>query len=511
MASPAEVRGPSARPPTKPVRRRRRSSSSRAMASFTAALARVIMPGQQSSDLEDDQDRVPQLHSMTTNANRRTNSRRSRTSMNFFKQSQDEEDESGEEPEPQIVPPASVLCRRQALVPPKLLCDYYSIDRDETPTSAAGCSADGSDMTMRSLDNRRSSVPTLPALPLHPGDSSIYVQGLVQRSSCTDLASLDPGSNICSIEESPKKSRNTFSFKMFSKNKSGSRSSGLEEVLNSMPRSSFSDKELSKYKAISWDKFLTMVCDRSPSSDVVMTNVDSSGIVSSNNSPSPTSRSPSPQSCRKAGGQPDSANSRQEGKRKEAFWNLFQSQCVFLYDYLMVLKNVYMEPLKQTQVEGHTMFVEPDVLFGNLDELCCVLYAFCKEYIKFVLHDLQGRGDVRITLVLVKLFEKSALATSLLQAFYKYTLNYSSARNYLDELRRNSEFIELEKWCQRDPRCKKLQLTDLLVAPVQHTMKILIILKDLEMCTTNASEKKIIGDIVAAQEGWLHELNDKMI
>lgn len=31
-----------------------------------------------------------------------------------------------------------------------------------------------------------------------------------------------------------------------------------------------------------------------------------------------------------------------------------------------------MEPLKKIQVEGYAMFAEPELLFGNLDELCCV-------------------------------------------------------------------------------------------------------------------------------------------
>lgn len=33
-----------------------------------------------------------------------------------------------------------------------------------------------------------------------------------------------------------------------------------------------------------------------------------------------------------------------------------------------------MEPLKKAQVEGFLMFADPEVLFGNLDELCCVRY-----------------------------------------------------------------------------------------------------------------------------------------
>ena len=38
-----------------------------------------------------------------------------------------------------------------------------------------------------------------------------------------------------------------------------------------------------------------------------------------------------------------------------------------------------MEPLKKVQVEGFLMYAEPEVLFGNLDELCSVsTISFCK-------------------------------------------------------------------------------------------------------------------------------------
>ena len=34
----------------------------------------------------------------------------------------------------------------------------------------------------------------------------------------------------------------------------------------------------------------------------------------------------------------------------------------------------FMEPIKKVQVEGHLLAVEPDELFGNLDELCGVSF-----------------------------------------------------------------------------------------------------------------------------------------
>lgn len=168
-----------------------------------------------------------------------------------------------------------------------------------------------------------------------------------------------------------------------------------------------------------------------------------------------------------------------------------------------------MEPLKKVQVEGFAMFAEPEVLFGNLDELCCVTYAFCKEFINLILQNLTA-GELATMEVLVKLFQKSSKAMSLSQAYHRYALNYINALNYLETLRRQMEFNEFEKWCSRDPRCKKLQLTDLLVAPVQHIMKIPIILRDIETRTEDLKEKEIISQILESEENSLRELDDKM-
>ena len=56
------------------------------------------------------------------------------------------------------------------------------------------------------------------------------------------------------------------------------------------------------------------------------------------------------------------------------------------------------------------------------------------------------------------------------------------------------------KWCNRDPRCKKLQLTDLLVAPVQHIMKVPLILKEVETRTEDSAEREQITQILEVEE-----------
>lgn len=61
--------------------------------------------------------------------------------------------------------------------------------------------------------------------------------------------------------------------------------------------------------------------------------------------------------------------------------------------------------------------------------------------------------------------------------------------------------------CMRDPRCKKLQLTDLLVSPVQHIMKVPLILKDIQSRTDEPQEKELIVQILEIQENSIRKLS----
>ena len=59
------------------------------------------------------------------------------------------------------------------------------------------------------------------------------------------------------------------------------------------------------------------------------------------------------------------------------------------------------------------------------------------------------------------------------------------------------------QWCNRDIRCKKLQLTDLLVSPVHHIMKIPLVVRDIEARTEDDLEKNVIGKILEMKENSL--------
>ncbi len=115
-------------------------------------------------------------------------------------------------------------------------------------------------------------------------------------------------------------------------------------------------------------------------------------------------------------------------------------------------------------------------------------------------------GDLPVTDVLTRLFDKAGKARSLSQAYHRYALNYINALNYLESLRRHQEFCDFEKWCNRDVRCKKLQLTDLLVAPVHHIMKIPLVIKDIEARTEEPKEKVHVTKILEMKESSLRKI-----
>ncbi|KAL1435811.1 hypothetical protein MTO96_010589 [Rhipicephalus appendiculatus] len=453
------------------------------------------------------------------------------SSIVFKKLSKPEEEE--DEQDEFVEPPASALHRRQALVPPKMLTDGYESSSEDISTQGSVSNDQNTQKT-----RRRSSIVVIPPMQICPGDLLVYSKVLTHRNNL--LADIDGSTQCLAVsEDSTRKAKNTWSLlRLFDRaNRAKTEClGGLEEVLSTLRPSEFCDEQLAKYKGMTWDAFVASLKKRDAGSDDEDEDESSSGGAGSPKSGAASSLAAAMSSFSApegAGGlsvpgeadrgSPTAGDALQsqflrtinqtiqknEAKKKEALWELFQSECNFLEDHLMVLKNVFMEPLKKIQVEGYAMFAEPEVLFGNLDELCCVTYAFCREFINFILAS-HNSGEFSTTDVLIRLFKKSTKAAALRQAYHRYTLNYINALNYLETLRRQVEFNEFEKWCARDPRCKKLQLTDLLVSPVQHIMRVPLILKDIEMRTEDMEERDCITAILETEENSLRELDDKM-
>ncbi|CAH8845983.1 unnamed protein product [Trichobilharzia szidati] len=198
-----------------------------------------------------------------------------------------------------------------------------------------------------------------------------------------------------------------------------------------------------------------------------------------------------------------------EVRRREAVWELFKSELTFFIDHLMVLKNCFMEPLKKLQVDGYLMFVEPMHLFGNLDDLCYVSHTFCRELIGNLSQETLT-NEFGSTDVLLRPLKRWSEHSRDGEIYHNYCLNYDSALTYLDSLRKFEHFNEFEKWCEQDARCRRLQLTDLLVAPMQHYMKIPLMLSSIRRYTASSAEQEMLTACLTKVENSLKSLEDKM-
>ncbi|CAH8545493.1 unnamed protein product [Schistosoma haematobium] len=246
----------------------------------------------------------------------------------------------------------------------------------------------------------------------------------------------------------------------------GTRSKDLNEALQSLKPSYFHDQYLESFRDSHWSQL-----DKSGNSENTMTD--------------------------------------REVRRCEAVWELFKSELTFFTDHLMVLKNCFMEPLKKLQVDGYLMFVEPMHLFGNLDDLCYVSHTFCRELISNLSQESVS-NEFGSTDVLLRPLKRWSEHSKDGEIYHNYCLNYDSALNYLDSLRKLEHFNEFEKWCEQDTRCRRLQLTDLLVAPMQHYMKIPLLLSSIRRYTACSAEQEMLTACLTKVENSLKSLEDKM-
>uniref|UniRef100_A0A3B4ZWW2 Pleckstrin homology domain containing, family G (with RhoGef domain) member 7 n=1 Tax=Stegastes partitus TaxID=144197 RepID=A0A3B4ZWW2_9TELE len=163
-------------------------------------------------------------------------------------------------------------------------------------------------------------------------------------------------------------------------------------------------------------------------------------------------------------------------KRQEAIWELLTSECVYFLDQLMVLKEVFLATLTNLQLRNCLTDVDSWRLFANLNELCLVSFGFLNNLLRVIRDTLEiaeGGGPTLLEL-LGKAFQES-----ICHCLQKYCLNYSTALLYLDSLKSREDFGSYVKWCERNEQCRRLQLRDLLVAPLQRLTRYPLLLRNI--------------------------------
>ncbi|KAF7625925.1 DH domain-containing protein [Meloidogyne graminicola] len=199
-------------------------------------------------------------------------------------------------------------------------------------------------------------------------------------------------------------------------------------------------------------------------------------------------------------------------RRLKAVWELFHNELIFLTKQLLVLKNVYKEPLKRCQVEGCLLSVEPDLLFGNLDQLSGISKRFCRSFIS-LLRDVKIDGPPfnKTTQMIVQLFKRFSKGPSTISAYQAYCINYRATIEYLGTIRQKEErFVDFERICMNDSRCERLQLEDLLISPLQHITRLPILLKEILRHTETQQDKQSLEKVLEQMNENLRSIDDSV-
>ncbi|XP_076122073.1 pleckstrin homology domain-containing family G member 7 isoform X2 [Alosa pseudoharengus] len=157
-------------------------------------------------------------------------------------------------------------------------------------------------------------------------------------------------------------------------------------------------------------------------------------------------------------------------KRQEVIWELFTSECVYFLDQLMVLKEVFLTTLNDLQLRDCLQDIDSWRLFANLNELCLVSFDFLTSLLRVIKESWQD-SDSDNTQALLAL---------------------------------------LEKWCERHQQCRRLQLRDLLVVPLQRFTRYPLLLKNVSKRTQSPEEESALQRVVEQVDRAIYDLEGKV-
>ncbi|KAM5333537.1 pleckstrin homology domain-containing family G member 7 isoform 2-T2 [Glossophaga mutica] len=195
-------------------------------------------------------------------------------------------------------------------------------------------------------------------------------------------------------------------------------------------------------------------------------------------------------------------------KQQEAMWELFTSECTYFLDHLLVLKTIFMNTLKYLQTYEYLLDVDLWRLFANLEELSQTSFGFVSSLFA-IIKDYFDASETSPSMDFIPVLMKY-LRGSLCQSHQTYCLNYSAAVFYLESLKQRDDFGIYLKWCEQNEQCRRLHLSELLVAPLHRLTRYPLLLKNIWKRSTDATEKIMIYSIKEKVEKSIRDLEGKV-
>ncbi|KAJ7414134.1 pleckstrin like proteiny and RhoGEF domain containing G7 [Willisornis vidua] len=162
-------------------------------------------------------------------------------------------------------------------------------------------------------------------------------------------------------------------------------------------------------------------------------------------------------------------DSRLEVKKEAAVWELFTSECTYFLDHLLVLKMIFMNTLKYLQSNEFLLDVDLWRLFANLEELNKISLSFLKTFFETVKEHVSKSDS---------------------------PMDFSS--------------ILRTQWCEQNEQCKRLRLSELLVAPLHRLTRYPLLLNNIWKRSTDETEKGLIQSLKEKVEKCIWDLEGKV-
>lgn len=195
-------------------------------------------------------------------------------------------------------------------------------------------------------------------------------------------------------------------------------------------------------------------------------------------------------------------------KRKQSVWELFTSECTYFLEHLLVLKMIFFHGLKHLQNNDLLLDVDLVRLFANLEDLNQESLNFATSLFNMIESKELGLPTT-FSLSLADLLTKY-FKDNLCLSHQIYCLNYTSAVIYLETLKQREDFAAYIKWCEQQEQCKRLHLTDLLVAPLHRLTRYPLLLKNIWKRSSDAEEKVSIYSMKEKVESSIRDLEGKV-
>ncbi|XP_069830322.1 pleckstrin homology domain-containing family G member 7 [Dendropsophus ebraccatus] len=195
-------------------------------------------------------------------------------------------------------------------------------------------------------------------------------------------------------------------------------------------------------------------------------------------------------------------------KRQESIWELFTSECTYFLEHLLVLKMIFLNALKHLQNNDYLLDVDPVRLFANLEELNQESLNFATSMLYSIKSRELGSESSRslpLADLLTKYFKDNFCLSHQI-----YCLNYTSAIIYLETLKQREDFAVYIKWCEQQEQCRRLHLTDLLVAPLHRLTRYPLLLKNIWRKSNDAAEKVSIYSMKEKVESSIRDLEGRV-